>query len=318
MLKKIVFFSILFFIISLSAVFAQSAWKEWLRETLDSWVKTLTDQGTLDVQPTQTTAGWLGIRDYIIYIATRIIIPIAIVFWVVMAIIAFYNLMFSHDEHDQQKANGFLIWGSIWIVIMVSAMFIWVQLLWETWVGWVFNFGNADWDTGLSIAQRLYDIILFPFLKMWMYLAVWILFIVLLIHSFQYITHASEDKMKETSKRIIIWNIIWIIIILSANQVVSVIYGNRDSLRSASQIEDVWSAFLSETNIDFLYTAMSYMLGFVALIVVIIIVYQAFRLLMSPNDTKTQWAIKTNLIYIFIWVMIIWAAYLITNFLLVN
>jgi multisubunit Na+/H+ antiporter MnhB subunit len=59
-------------------------------------------------------------------------IPIIITIGLLLAIISFYKLKFSEKEEEQQKAINYITWGSIGIMIMMSAVYILLQLVNES------------------------------------------------------------------------------------------------------------------------------------------------------------------------------------------
>jgi hypothetical protein len=45
---------------------------------------------------------------------------------------------------------------------------------------------------------------------------------------------------------------------------------------------------------------------------------QTLQLLLKPNDEKQMTSVKNSLLYMVIWIFVIWAGYLIVNFLVIN
>lgn len=250
------------------------------------------------------------VRDFLIEIANKIMVPIIIVIWVLVAILWFYKIMFSSNEEEQRKWVGFLIWWVVWIMIMMSALFITRTLFWNFWTSL-----ETDW---VWLANMLYSNIVFPFFKIASYLIVWILFVILLIQAFKLLFWKSEEASR-SAKTIFVWNILWIILLLSSTQIVELVYGKRQELwTNTSWLWNIWEWILSNRNIDFITNVINWWISFIAFIVLVIIIYQTFLLLTKPDDEDTMKKLRKNFVYVFIWVLVIWWGFLITNFLIIN
>ena len=59
-------------------------------------------------------------------------------------------------------------------------------------------------------------------------------------------------------------------------------------------------------------------MGLASLVILIMVLIEAFKLMMKPDSPDTMKGIKNSLIYIFIGILIIGAGYILTNFLIVN
>jgi hypothetical protein len=49
-----------------------------------------------------------------------------------------------------------------------------------------------------------------------------------------------------------------------------------------------------------------------------LIIVQTLQLLLKPSDEKQMTSVKNTLLYMIIWLLVIWAGYLIVNFLVIN
>lgn len=280
----------------------------------DIWESVWNIKSQLDIAPVVANPWWEWVKDFLIFIWQKIILPVSIIIWLVVVIIWFYNLFFSEKDDEQKKWLNFITWWVIWIIAMWSAWFIWKQLVWESWGSWSLN--TFSWN---YIADSIYSNIAFPFIKLAIFLVVWILFMILLVHAFKFVTNPSDDTKKH-SKTIIIWNTIWIVLILWAKNLVELIYGKIESVSwtPSTNLWDIWQWILAQKNAYFAYNAINWIMWFMALITVIIIIYQTYLLLTKPEDADTAKKLKKNFVYIFIWILVIWAGYLITNFFIIK
>ncbi len=274
----------------------------------------------LDTSLTYDTWG-SGIKSLLSYVWIKIIIPICIMVWILIAVIWFYNLMFAKDGESKNKWRNFLIYGTIWVLLAVSGGIIWELIVWSSWWSGVLLNGTGGTVEWLSIAVNLYEKVIYPFVKVIMYLIVWILFIILVIHFFKFIWSPSEE-IKAQSQRIIVWNIIWILVIMSAKKIVEATYWARDSIyeewRTVSQLPNIWQWVLTQSNLIFMYNILNWFMGLIAFIILVIIIYQTFLMLTKPEDPELMKTLKKSFLYIFIWIIMIWAAYLLTNFVIVQ
>lgn len=247
-------------------------------------------------------------RDFIIYVWTDILFPIVVIIGVIIATIWFYKLMFKSEEDEIKKWTNYLIWGTVGVIIMSSATFIGNTLVGSEWT----ELADFDW---IEAAELLYEEIFYPFFVLALYLIVWILFIILLIHSFKFVATQDEEITKH-SKNIIIWNIIGIIAIVFSHEIVSLIYWSDVS--TASQVGDIGGWILEEDNVDFVATVINWVFSILALLLVAIIIYQAYLLLVKPDDEETTKKLKRNFLYVLVGILIIWWGYLLANFLVID
>lgn len=89
-------------------------------------------------QPNSTIWWWDSIRIFIFNIISDIITPIVIVIWVLMWILWAYKLFFSWDEAKMKSGLTMILYWVIWIIIMLSAKYIWKVIVED-----IFNI----WDT---------------------------------------------------------------------------------------------------------------------------------------------------------------------------
>ena len=243
-------------------------------------------------------------------IGLKIMLPLIVTIWLILAIISFYKLKFSEKEEDIQKSMNWLTWGTVWIVIMVSSVFILFRLINEEG-----KLLNTSW---IWQAFDLYSSIIYPFLKLAFSIIIGLLFVVLVFNTIKFIISTSEDVKKHV-QTIIIWDIIWILIMLWATNLVQLLYWKADDIANAINLGNIWSAiFENKDTINIIYTFLNYFLSFVAVIVLIIIIYQLYNVIINPEDENLQKSLKKSLVYIFIGFLLIVWWYLFVNFVLIK
>jgi len=281
------------------------------------------DQDIKDVLPevAENRAGdiWVwnesaqGVRDFMLNIWKKIILPIVVVIWLLIAFLWFYKLVFSDKEDERKKWLNFFIWGTLWVILMVTAWFITYALVWNTWtIGIIWS--NTNFDPA-TIADRLYNNILHKFFVLIMYLVILILFIVLVINLIKFMSSPDKEDVSKNSKTIMIWNTIWIIIIIFAKNIIEMFYRKVNTWASNLGQQ---APILESKNIGWLYTVLNYFLWFIAFAITIFIIYQAFLLLTKPDDEQTYKSLKRYFVYAVLWVFLIWWVYLIANFFIIK
>ena len=249
-----------------------------------------------------------------INIARKIIMPIVIVIWLLIAFIWFYKLAFSDKEDERKKWLNFVIWWTIWVVLMTSSYFIVDILIWINWWTSGIIWTNSNFDPA-TIANNLYAWIFKKFFVLAMYFVIWILFITLVITVIKLISSWDKEDMSKHSKTIIVWNTLWIIIMIFAQNIVNMFYSKVSSWSTS-----LWqqAPILENKHLWWLYTVLNYFLWFLAFIITIFIIYQAYLLLTKPDDDATYKNLKKYFVYIILWVLLIGWVYIIANFLIIQ
>lgn len=261
--------------------------------------------------------GETQIKNFLIYLWQRVLLPMLIIIAVLLALIGFYKLMFSDSDEESKKAKDYITYWVIGIVMMSMAWYIWAQLVWDEWTRWAYNFGWGDFD-GVLAAQKIYMDIAYPLLKIVVYITAGILFVTLLIHFMQFVWKPEEDITKKT-KNILIRNSVWILVILMANKIVETVFGDvQNSAGRVRNLWDIWEWLLTNKNFDFLYTVLNRFMGLLSFFILIMIVWQAFEILIKPWDQEWVKKIWKSFVYIFIWLILMGAAYLVSNFFIIK
>lgn len=254
-------------------------------------------------------ADWL--RNFLFDKIMNVLVPLIIIVGILSAILGFYKLMFSSDENAVKEWTNYIIYGVIGIIVIMSAKFIGQNIYDIITVDW--------WIEWYKIATSLYDKILYPFIKLAIYLVLGAMFVILLWRVITFLFGSDTDAQKKAGT--LIWrNIISMLIIIWSKQIVEVIYWARDKVvnENMTNLWEIGSWVLENKSIPILYDIINYALGIASLVILVIIIVQTLKLLMKPDDPAQAKSIKTSLMYMFIGILILWAGYLIVNFAIIN
>lgn len=267
-----------------------------------------------NLDPAESALGAQWVINFIRNNILDLLIPIIIIIWVLIAIIGFYKMMFSDSEEWTKEWSKYVIRGIIGIVVMMSSRYLANTVLFEN----ILASGDLQTFNGIQVAQTIYNDGVFPFIKIAMYLALGVLFVIVVWRVLTYLTSPSEDVQKQAAT-LIAWNVIGILIILGAKQIVELILWKQADVmqQSAQDLWDIWSWVLT-WNLPILYTIINWVMGLAAFIVLLIIIFQTYQLLVNPTNEDTMSKLKKSFGYIAIGIIVIGAWYVITNFLIIN
>lgn len=246
-------------------------------------------------------------------IAWGIVMPIIIVIWLIIAFVGFYKIAFSDKEDERKIGIKYVLWWTIWVVVMTSTWFLVNTLVWDTWSMWIL--WSQQTKDPATIAAALYEDIIKKFFILAMYFVVWILFVILVINLIKFISWWDKEDVKKHAKTIVIWNSLWIVFIMFAKNIVEMFYSQIQSWA-----DSLWdqNAILASRDISWITTVLNYLLWFIAFILTVFIIYQSFLLLMKPDDESTYKNLKRYFLYAILWVLIIWGVYIFANFFIIN
>jgi len=267
-----------------------------------------------NLDPAEAALGTDGIINFIRKNIVNLVIPLVIIVGVIVAIIWFYKMMLSDSEESSKEWLKYIIRWVIGIIVMMSSWYLASSVLFEN----IFDWWDIQTFNWIQVAWVLYNQAIFPFIKIAMYLAMGILFIILATRVLQYLTNPSED-IKKQAITLIIWNIIGILIILWSKQIVELVFWSETQVmdQSAQDLGDIWTGILSG-NLPILYTIINRVMWLATFIILVIIILQTYQLLVNPNNEENMSKIKKSFLYIAIGIIVIGAGYVITNFLIIN
>ena len=324
LIKKICTLSLIVVTWWLSMVtFAWNFWialEEWVdTNQLGQWVDVLWQMDDSFIGEWAWWAEW--IRDFLGWIALEVLIPVFVFAGIIFAMIWFFKLMSATTDEEVGKASMFLLWWVIGIMIMLSAWYlvdqlVWIDNPWEWGVIWMITWWESSW---WAIAGHIYDNLFFPFLRMFIYVIIWIMFIFACFNAYKYIFN-SDESTKSKSLISLSYAAAGIAIIILAKTLVEAVYGTYSSVTDwETNLWEVWQwALWVDTDFTVLYNIINWTLWLVTFIIVITIIYQWYLLLVMPSDEKVIEKLKKDFWYIFIWILIIGFAYLLVNFFIVQ
>ncbi len=256
-----------------------------------------------------------SLKNFLIKKVMDVAVPLIITLGILIAILWFYKLLFSSEEKAIGEWVKYISYWLIWIVLIMSAKFIANTLYTDVFNTGILWYGSVEW---YQMAQKLYENLLFPFIKMAMYIVLGVLFVILLSRTISFVFGSDEDTRKK-SWTIIVWNVLGMIIIIGAKQVIEFIYWKQaDVVKAVSNLWEIGTGILANKNLPLIYEIVNWAMGLAALVILIMVLVQAFQLLIKPDSPDSMKKIKNSLLYIFIGIVIIGTWYIITNFLIIN
>ena len=252
------------------------------------------------------------------------VIDIFIVIWIVVAFIGGYKIMTSDKEESLKEWIRIVLFGVLWIIIMVSARFL---AEWLVWTGgiisneFILNNNNPNW---VKFASALYSNILYPFIKIALYFVVWFLFFMMVGKVIGYVT-STDDSVKKKAWWVIIWCVVWILIVMWSKQIVEAVMWKQEAVlnTNAEWVNGgsktwMWNNILWFENIPLVAQIINWVMWLTMFIILVLILIQWYKMFTKPDDPKNRESLKKTLLYIIIWVLVIWAAYAISSVLVIN
>jgi hypothetical protein len=278
------------------------------------------------------TGKWLwaqNISDFIVKLITRVVIPVLVLVGIVYAIIWFYKLMSSDDPDELKKWRNYILWWLIGALIMVSAAWIVIQLVGETGDGWIvwWIISTGDKPSGAQIASDLYSKILYPLIRVILNIIIWIMFLYAVWQGFKYL-FSGDDEAQKKALSILIYTVVGILVIILAKTLVEITYGKYESVVSGDALlvkpwsdVDLWNigdGVFEKPEASMLYTVLNWVLALGTFFITIIIIYIGYLMLIKPTDDETAGKLKSAITRWLAWILVIGAAYVLANFVIIN
>lgn len=283
---------------------SQQNFNELLYETIDPIKENI---------ETNVPYAWVdGIVVFVIDLFKTYIFPLTIVLAILTAIFGFMDIMQNDSEEKRKKWTDYFIRGTIGIIIFMGAEFIFNNLygiIWEL----------QSWQSRNVYAAKIYINIVYPFVKLAMYLVMGWLFVALLVKAIWYVTNPSE-KVTEQGRTIIISAASGIIVIILAKTIVEAVYNKQSDITANSSTVFVgWGLLkMDPSTYTILFNVINYLLGLSAFIILCLIIYQSYLMLFNSNTDESLKKMRKNLLYIFAGLVLIWLSYVIVNVLIIN
>ena len=289
-----------------------SSWWKYSESALDESVSSIRQH--LDAaEPNSLMWWWDTVKNFIFNLISNILVPIIVLAWIIMWIIWWYQIVTSDKPEAMKQWVMKVVWWIVWIIFILSAKYIWT-VIFNIFAEW--NMQGVDSLNWVTFASELYTRIAYPFIKMAIYLVLWVLFLILAGKTISIVTSGDIKK----AGTIIAWTAISILAIIWAKQIVEAVYGKQSDVlnKNALNLWDLWSGVLANKSIPLVYDVINWVLWITAVVILILILVHTFKILTNPSKADNRQSLWKSLLYIFIWIMVIWVGYLITNLLIIN
>ena len=253
-------------------------------------------------------------------------INVFIIVWIAIAFIGGYKIMTSNTEDSMKEWIRFLVFGILWIIIMVSANFLAEWLVWD---GGIINgqFGVQEGEPSwIAIAKNVYERLMYPFIKMALYLVVWALFFMMATKVITFVI-STEETAKKKAWWIILRCLIWILIVMWSKQIVESVMWKQEKVLNeqatwitaeASSSKWIGNPITEFESIPLIAQVINWAMWLAMFVIVVLIIIQGYRMFTKPDDPENRKRLKKTMLYIIIWVVVIWASYVVSNLLVVN
>lgn len=230
---------------------------------------------------------------------------VATIFFLIIALRLIFS---SNTEEEVGKFKKWIIWITVWLIVMQLA-FAFTDIIFDTW---------AD----STVGSKLINGIVLPMISLLQTLAS-IFFIAMAIYAFyRLVTANGNDEAVKSWKMTIVYALIGFIIIRFAKEIVVAFYGQLDCDGRASSIvapADAKCVNIAELNgwVQMIISFIQWLNGFVAIVVLIMIMYAGMQILLSGGDEEKVKKWKNAILYIAIGLLVLVANWLILTFFLV-
>lgn len=247
---------------------------------------------------------WTWWEKWIKYVLLNIARDLRVI---VFALVLFYGvvmvikLVFSENtEEEQKKLKTWILWSTIWIMVMQIAFSVYKVMF--------------DRDVWANLARNFWEELVEPFIDMLMLLASFIFIAMAIFAFYKIVTAGGNDEWLKKWKTTIFQAIIWFIVIKFADIIVTNTY-NPDC--GWWWIISYWWTSICENVTDnsrIITTFLNWVNSFVAIFIVIMLMYAWFLVLTWGWEEEKNKKAKNIMIYIGIWVLILFASYAIMTF----
>jgi hypothetical protein len=113
---------------------------------------------------------------------------------------------------------------------------------------------------------------------------------------------------------VIAWTTIGMLLITWAKQIVEAVYWESQTVVNWwATLSAIGTRLLKPEDIPIVYNVINRALWLVAFVLLVMIIFQTYKLLTKPDDASTFTSLKKTIIYALAGVLLIWAAYLLAN-----
>lgn len=268
--------------------------------------------GHLDAAPTDVDMRQ-GAFEFLANKMLQVVFPILIVAGVLTALFGLYSLMM--DPAKTKEGMQMILYGVVGIILLFSARYLAGVIFTTMW-----NSGTFQ-NQSITVPQLLkviYEKMFSPFLKLGIYFSLGVLVLVMMSRVFVYVT-AQDDSVKKKAMGVFTRSTVGMLLIMGARQIVEAIYGKQELVLQANvqNLSGIGTEMLNPKHIPILFQVMNWALGLISLILLVIILFQAYKMLTNPDDESNFKSLKQTLMYAMMGLLLIGAAYLIANLFIV-
>lgn len=252
--------------------------------------------------------GESGIYNTMIRIARDIKNLFYAIATVLFLIISLRLIFSSNTEEEIGNFKKWIIWITIWLIVMQIA-YSFAIVTFDQWVS------ASLW---VSIIQN----IAYPLINLIKTLAS-VFFIAMAIFAFfRLVTANGNEEAIKSGKMTIVYAIFWFIIVKLADEIVQAFYGRIDCNNTSGWfINTQANNCINRSDIsEWIYiitNILNWLNGFVAIVVLIMIIYAGLQIMLSGWDEEKIKKWKQSIIYIAIGIAILIVNYLVLTFFLV-
>lgn len=248
--------------------------------------------------------GELGTYNFFIRIA-RDIKNVVFGFAIIYLIISVLRILFSSGgDEDIKKWKLTIVWTTLGIMVMQSA-FVVVDLLFDK---------NIDGNLALNFSDK----ILYPFVHLLEILASFAFLFMAFLAFYKIVTAGGDEEKAKGGKKTIIYAILGFLLMKIPGLLIKSIYGEakceRVLLVNICKIED---PNISKT-ITIFTDIVNYINGFLALVIIVLVLYSGFLVLTSGGDDEKMKKAKNIVKYIVIGILLLVTSYILFNFFLAS
>lgn len=276
----------------------------------------------------QLGAEWIS--DFVVNLVVKVVIPVFALVWIIYAIIWFFRLMSSTEEEELKKGRNFVLRWVIGTLVMISAAWIVLQLVWVEWtwgIFWTITNGGAD-ASGAQLASDIYRKIVYPLIRVLINIIIGILFLIAVGQWFKYLFSGENDEAQSKSFKILWFTVVGILIIILAKTLVESVYGQYETVVAGEaltvtpgagvDVGKVGDGVFEDPQMEMIWTIINWVLGLSTFVVTLIIIYIGYLLLVQPTNEETTTKLTKAISRALAGILVIWASYLIANFVILK
>lgn len=249
------------------------------------------------------TTGEKGLKLFILNIARDLRVML-FVFYLFIVVIMVIKLVFADSTEEQQKKlKKWILWSTIGIMVMQVAFSVYKVMY--------------DRDVGAPLARRFWEYIVEPFTQMLMMLASFAFIAMAIIAFYNIITAGGNEEWMKKWKNTIFQAILWFIVIKFSDIIVTNTF-NPDCWGWG--LISYWGTNICENvqdNSRIIITLINWFNSFLAIVVVLMIIYSWFLVLTGWGEEEKNKKAKKTILYAMIGLALLFASYMILTFFII-